>query len=297
MNRGFPVPRNCEYDWQDARQSHRPDAAGHFLHAAGLGDARTTMPVYSSDALVLRTYRYGEADRIVVFLTPDRGKKRGVAKHASRSRRRFGAALEPLTCGRATYMEREHRDLVRLDRVEPSETPLRGAAGREAADAASALGHASYFAELLDEWSPDDAPNERLFRLGMAVGGVLGGPSGSIDALARYFEYWLLRLEGVYPAIDRCPRCEEPFTGDARLSAADRAYVCARCPEHGARLSSGAFGFLRSLASRTPAQVAADGGPSDVLRELAVVHHQLIDAHLERSLRSSRVLRELGTHS
>ena len=46
------------------------------------------MQVFSADALVLRTYRYGEADRIVVFLTEDRGKKRGVAKNASASRRR-----------------------------------------------------------------------------------------------------------------------------------------------------------------------------------------------------------------
>ena len=58
------------------------------------------MRAYSVNALVLRTYRYAEADRIVVFLTEDRGKKRGVAKNASASRRRFGAALEPLTSGR-----------------------------------------------------------------------------------------------------------------------------------------------------------------------------------------------------
>lgn len=258
------------------------------------------MPVYSSDALVLRTYRYGEADRIVVFLTPDRGKKRGVAKHASRSRRRFGAALEPLTCGRATYMEREHRELVRLDRVEPSETLMRGMPGRESGEAASALGHASYFAELIDEWAPVDAPNERLFRLGTAVSGALGRTPGSIEALARYFEYWLLRLEGVYPAIDRCPRCEGPLGRpgeDARLSTAERAYLCARCPERGERVSADALGFLRSLASRTPAQVAEAGGPADVLRELEVAHHQLIAMHLEKSLRSSRVVRELGTHS
>ena len=55
------------------------------------------MPLYTAEALVLRTYKLGEADRIVVFLTRDRGKKRGVAPNARRSRKRFGAALEPLT--------------------------------------------------------------------------------------------------------------------------------------------------------------------------------------------------------
>jgi DNA repair protein RecO (recombination protein O) len=255
------------------------------------------MPVYCSDALVLRTYRYGEADRIVVFLSPDRGKKRGVARHASRSRRRFGAALEPMTCGRATYMEHEGRDLVRLDRVEPSDTPLRTAFGREAGEGALVLGHASYFAELLDEWAPNDSPNERLFRLGTAVGMALGREGGSVDVLARYFEYWLLRLEGVYPAIDRCPGCAGRLDGPVWLSLVDRAYVCRSCRAAGPSVSGAAIDFLRGLSARTPGQVAGQPVASGVLRELEMAHHQLIALHLEKSLRSARVIKELGSHS
>ena len=82
------------------------------------------MPLHTADALILRTYKLGESDRIVVFLTRDRGKKRGVAKNARQSRRRFGGALEPLTCGRVGYVERERRDLVRLDYVETVRSPL-----------------------------------------------------------------------------------------------------------------------------------------------------------------------------
>jgi DNA repair protein RecO (recombination protein O) len=251
------------------------------------------MPVYSSDALVLRTYRYGEADRIVVFLTEDRGKRRGVAKHASASRRRFGAALEPLTRGRATYMEREHRELVRLDRVEPQDTPLAAASGRSAEDGANVLGHAAYFAELLDEWAPDASPNERLFRLGAAVGAALARP-GSVSALARYFEYWLLRLEGVYPAIDRCPRCEAALEDEAVLVAAERAYLCRRCAATGDRVSGAALGFLRRLGRRTPAEVVDGGAPAGVLRDLERAHARLIAGHLEKTPRSVRVVKELG---
>ena len=75
------------------------------------------MPLFTADALILRTYRLGESDRIVVFLTRDRGKKRGVAKNARQSRKRFGGALEPMTCGRVGYMEKERRELV-LERVD-----------------------------------------------------------------------------------------------------------------------------------------------------------------------------------
>src|SRR6188472_4136349 len=98
------------------------------------------MPLYTADALILRTYRLGESDRIVVFLTRDRGKRRGVAKNARRSRRRFGGALEPMTVGRVEYLERERRDLVFLHYVEPVRSPLSGSNP-------ATLGYVSYFAE------------------------------------------------------------------------------------------------------------------------------------------------------
>ena len=79
------------------------------------------MPVYTSEALILRTYKLGEADRIVVFLTRDRGKKRGVAKGARRVRSKFIGALEPMTRAGVAYYEREQRDLVRINYVETTQ--------------------------------------------------------------------------------------------------------------------------------------------------------------------------------
>src|SRR5438093_6774303 len=169
------------------------------------------MPLYTSDALILRTYSLGESDRIVVFLTRDRGKKRGVAKNARQSRRRFGGALEPLTCGRVAYMERERRDLVRVDYVEPTRSPLSAHDGE-------ALGYAGYFAELLDEWAPEADPNEPLFRLGASMVDAMAA-GVPIDPLARYFEYWLLRLQGVYEADPRLSDAAHAFLRSARAIA------------------------------------------------------------------------------
>jgi DNA repair protein RecO (recombination protein O) len=251
------------------------------------------MTAYSVDALILRTYRYGEADQIVVFLTEEHGKKRGVAKNATKSRRRFGAALAPLTRGRVAYVEREHRELVRLDRVEPRAIPLGDADGRENGEAAHVLGHAGYFAELLDEWAPDGSPNARLYRLGVAVGGALRSAE-SVDALARYFEYWLLRLEGVYPALDACPRCgRRVLASGAVFVVGERTYVCDGCAQGGSRLSPDAVTFLRDAGRRTPADVAAGGTSAIALREIEQVHDRLIAVHLEKELRSARVVREL----
>ena len=255
------------------------------------------MRTHTDDALVLRTYRYGEADRIVVFLTEDRGKKRGVAKNATVSRRRFGGALEPFTRGKVTYVEREHRELVRVDRIEPHTTPLLSTVVRPVGEAALVLGHAAYFAELLDQWAQEDAPNERLFRLGAAMSESLGR-AGSIEALARYFEYWLLRIEGVYPALVVCPRCGRATLGQgAWLAMNDRAYVCLECGHGRPRLSPEAVACVRGFARQKPAEAVAADVPTRVLREVEGVHDRLMALHLERELRSARVVRELGHHS
>src|SRR5438067_4124300 len=164
------------------------------------------MPVFTTDALILRTYKLGESDRIVVFLTRDRGKKRGVAKNARQSRRRFGGGLEPLTCGRVTYRERERRELVQVDFIEPTRSPMSAIDGE-------ALGYVGYFAELIDEWAPEADPNETLFRLGASMVDAMAG-GVPIEPLARYFEFWLLRLQGGY----------EP---DPRLSDDARAFLTA----------------------------------------------------------------------
>src|SRR5512132_1426199 len=107
------------------------------------------MPVYKSEALILRTYKLGEADRIVVFLTRERGKKRGVAQGARRPRSRFVGVLEPLTRGTVQYYERENRELVRINYLDAERSPLvlAGAHGD------AALSYVGYFAELIDEWA------------------------------------------------------------------------------------------------------------------------------------------------
>jgi DNA repair protein RecO len=211
------------------------------------------MPLYTADALVLRTYKLAEADRIVVFLTRDRGKKRGVAAHARRPRSRFNGALEPLTEVRVAYFENERRELVNLNYAETIRSPLSSANPES-------LAYTHYFAELIDAWAADADADERLFRLGCAVLDALavGTPP---DALARYFECWLLRLQGVYPD---------------DLS-----------------LSSEAEAFVEATRSTSPSGAGQLGATTRVLRELERKHQTLFTTHLEKELKSVRVMHEI----
>lgn len=247
------------------------------------------MPLYRAQALVLRTYPLGETDRIVVFLTRDRGKKRGVARGARRSRRRFGGALEPLTRVRVEYVERETRDLVSLHFADPLASPL-GAHDPEA------LSYVGYFAELIDAWAPEDDPNDALFRLGSATldGMAAGAPT---IRLARYFEYWVLRLQGVYPAIDACAACGAGLgERGAVLGSDDARLVCRSCgPVRSSLvLSAAALGFLRRAGAVAPVALGGLALDAGAARELEQVHRRLLTMHLDREPRSARVLRDIG---
>ena len=250
------------------------------------------MPVYTSEALILRTYKLGEADRIVVFLTRDRGKKRGVAKGARRVRSRYLGALEPMTRAGVAYYEREQRELVRLNYVEVTRSPMLAARLAEQAD--SALGHVGYFAELIDEWAPEAHADERLYRLGSSmVDAVAAG--APVERLARYFEYWLLRLQGVYPAIALCPGCGGALAEGAVMPPREHDYVCRRCAPHGGGtdVSAEAMRFLKGAAAIAPERlVELSLGPRPA-RELETAHRRLINLHLEKELKSARVLREM----
>lgn len=216
------------------------------------------MPLYSADAIILRTYKLGEADRIVVFLTRDRGKKRGVAKGARRTKSNFVGALEPMTEARVAYFEKERRELVNLNYSEPSRSAL-------SCGTVEGLSCAAYFAELIDEWAADADTDERLYRLGASMVDALaaGVPP---QPLTRYFEYWLLSLQGVYPS-------------QAALQS---------------KLSPEAMAFLAESRTRSPQDLGTLAVERPVLRELEALHRSLIAMHLEREPRSIKVLKDMN---
>ena len=250
------------------------------------------MPVYTSEALILRTYKLGEVDRIVVFLTRDRGKKRGVAKGARRARSKFIGALEPMTRAGVAYYEREQRDLVRINYVEPTRSPL-SAMGRVGM-AADTLGHVGYFADLIDEWAPESHADERLYRLGSSITDAIAG-GAPVERLARYVEYWILRLQGVYPAITGCPGCGEVFDDGAVMPLRDLLFVCGTCAPAGGgtRVSVEALRFLKAAGGVSPERLETLPLSVRAARELETVHRRLLNLHLDKELKSARVLREM----
>jgi DNA repair protein RecO (recombination protein O) len=245
------------------------------------------MPLLASDALVLRTYTLGETSKVVVLLTRERGKLRAVAKGARGKRSRYQSALEPLSEVRVTLYGRQGTELYRLGQCElvRSAFPARSAA----LESALSL---SYFAELIDAFCPDGEAEDAVYRLAVAV---LAATSDGRPAplLARYIEAWLLRLSGLYPPLDRCSGCGGGLPGaELRYHAPAHGFICGECgPATGPILGADVRALLQDVFRRPPSTV---GEAAQAAADLEMFHQELIGQHIERPLRSRRVLLDVA---
>ncbi len=235
------------------------------------------MALYRSDAVVLRTYKLGEADRIVVLYTRTRGKVRAVAKGVRRTKSRFGARLEPGSILHAQFYEGRN-----LDIVTQAETLVR--LGNLRSDL-SRYGRASLVLETIDHLTEEGESNPALFRL---VTGVLTELDREGNPLVLpAFVAKLLALEGVQPLLDHCAVCgaEEPLVA---LALHLGGVVCHDCRQ-GDPISDAARGALQHILAGHVRHVL-DTTPGPVAAELESVSSKMLEQHLERRLRSANVL-------
>jgi DNA repair protein RecO (recombination protein O) len=152
------------------------------------------MPAGVSETFVLRTYPFREADLIVSFFTRDLGKLRGVARRARRPKSPFGSGLERLSHVRMAYFQRENAELASLTGCELIESQF-------AMQADYARGIAlDYFAEVAEQLLPPHEPNEKFFRLLVAV--LAYARTGrEIWPAVVYFSLWAVRLTGILPEL------------------------------------------------------------------------------------------------
>jgi DNA repair protein RecO (recombination protein O) len=237
-----------------------------------------------SEALILRTYPFHEADLLVTFFTRAEGKIRGVAKAAKRSKRRFGGALEPLTHVTAHWEEKEKQELVRLDSCDIISSPL---ATEVTYPRLVAL---SYVSEVIDQLLPDREPSDDIFRLTLAV--VHHLKADSIWLPLTYFDLWIIRLIGLLPDLNACVMCGAVLNGsrayfhplaDGLLCADDKRLasteICADSRKMAAEI-------LHSPLNRLDRAGWVRSRGADLRRFLA----QRIERHIERKLVTAAML-------
>src|SRR5258705_1130636 len=238
------------------------------------------MALLETEALVLRTYNLAEADKIVVCLGRSSGLIRGVAKGCRKLRNRFGAALEPFTFVNLTYYQKETQELVSIRQTEILRSHF------NLSSDASILTGLAYIGDLLMELSPPHQANEILFRMVTACIDAVSQSPDDLQSILRYFEVWLLKIEGFLPDLRFCAECHRDFNADEPIfMGQDLALRCRTCSSgRGGTVSKRLHTHLRTTEKLAPGKFAEQSRivSNQTMRELAELTHQIIGRVLER---------------
>ena len=232
----------------------------------------------SDEAVVLRTYKSGEADRVCVLWTRHHGKLRVFAKGVRKTSSRMGGSLEPMghvkidvVKGRGELYIAKH-----VSHLEPMAT-LRGDYARIAAGLA--------VVEVIDAIPTDEAADEGIFEMLVRVLLTLDRDEFHPELVAASFFFKLLAYDGSEPVVKFCVNCESsgPLVS---FNAEIGGTLCVNC-RSGSTMSPDALRLIRRILGGDLAGVLREV-PAEGSGEVMSLAHDAIEAHFGRRLKVSR---------
>ena len=233
-----------------------------------------------AEGIVLRSLRYGEADRILHLYTPMRGKLGAIAKGVRRTKSRFGGRLEPFFHLNLVLHE-GRSDLLTVTSVETVAAHARlrvdGAALDAAARACDAVGR------LFDT----QEPNPAVFHLLANELGLLDADAAAHATHANQlaFRLKLLLAAGLAPQLAACASCGER-EGLVAFSGAEGGVVCAGCEAGAFPIDAAAHAFM-SGALGAPLARSPTAAPR-ILAQVERAIGETVEHHGAGRLRAAR---------
>lgn len=234
-----------------------------------------------TEAIVLRQQEFGEADRLLTLVTPMLGKLRVLAKGVRRATSRKAGHVELFV--RSEMLLSKGRDMHLVTQADTI------AAHRPVRENLERSSYATYFAELLDRFTPEEEAGPALYQLFSSALGWLS-ESAQPELTARFFETQLLGLAGYQPELRRC--VVRGCTITARAQYFDPLAGGVACPPCGSgragalAISLGALKVLRLMESCPHSRLMELRVSPGVARELELLLLRYITVALERSLKS-----------
>lgn len=240
------------------------------------------------ESIVLRHRDWGEADRLLVLYTRERGKLRAVAKGVRRLRSRKAGHLQPFT--RVTLMLAAGRDLWIVTQAEAVDVylPIR--------EDLLLTGYAAYVVELLDRFTFEEGENRLLFQLlADTLKRIASEPE--VETAVRYYELHLLDLLGFRPELFECVSCHAPILPENQFFS--NLLGGAVCPKCQARVpdaypvSMTALKFMRHYLRSSYAVARRAVAPPGPHSEIEALLQRYLTYLLERGLKTPSFLREI----
>lgn len=233
---------------------------------------------------MIRQRDLGEADRIVLLYTRERGKVSAVAKGTKRPRSKLAGSLQLFAHASVQLAAGRSLEVATQARAIDAHYHLRRDMKRYA--------HACYVAELLDALTDEGLADEELFDVLVSTLGAMdsGGDPGT---LVRSFELKLMGRLGYGPELEWCVSCGGAVGGkDRGFSVTQGGVLCGRClaAGEGARLSTAGLRAMRDLSELGTEVIAGRRLNQAAAEELGRFMRAFVDFRLERQLRSAAFL-------
>ncbi len=201
------------------------------------------MALISTEAIVLKSLRWGEADRIVTFFSWKLGKVRGIARGARKMKSRFGGAIEPFTYVNLTLFDKRNDSLASISTIDIIESRALLREDLERMIAAARM------ASLVDGIAAERDPSLELFHtLRDGLQALIESEDYSLTTLI--FQIHVLTHSGFCPQIDHCASCGKIFGSMMpRFSPSAGGLLCHACDQaswdYGLMMSSGSIAFVQ----------------------------------------------------
>ncbi|UCC41128.1 MAG: DNA repair protein RecO [Candidatus Aminicenantes bacterium] len=234
------------------------------------------MPLEQTEAIVLRTFNVGELDKIVVVFSRDKGIIKGIAKGARKFGSRFGSSLEPMSQVKIFYYEKERKDLVTVSNCDLIESFF------EIQNDVNTSFTLSYFSEIIEEFFPSRSKDDLLYRLMLTTLQALKA-GGNLDFVARYFEAWFLKINGVLPNLTKCKKCRKVLTKSGWLSPKKDGAFCDSCAsQKKEKIKPELALFLQWIKKNPPPEKGDLPFPPKQLESARKILQEIIIFHLEK---------------
>ena len=252
------------------------------------------MPIprrYSTDAIVLSRFDYGEADRILTLITPTGGKLKAIAKGIRRQKSRIGGSLEPFAELHVVLARGRTFEVVTQVSVNHAWLGLR--------DNLESAATAWYLAELADRSLEEHRGAEPVYAI-LRRGYELLDAGMAPGRVARWYEMHLADELGVRPEVDRCVECDRMLEADGRFRWVPPlgGVLCDRCPGPPHDRTGLSLDGLKLLKAYQRQDVEAISGlrlAESTEREVESAMRDFIRNVLERDARSLAFLDEIRT--
>jgi DNA repair protein RecO (recombination protein O) len=248
-----------------------------------------------TSAIVLRSWPFGESDKIVSFLTEGHGKLTGIAKGAKRSKKRFVNSLEPFSFVNLNFQDRSQSTLAFILGCELQKSYKNLTASLEK------IAFASYCVEITEGLIGEREENRLVFDHLKRSLSRLENEETSVTFLVG-FELKLLSLAGYQPCLESCRRCGmqpsflyAPVQTQWYFSLRDGGILCAGCSKLRKEIVpiSGATLDLMINLQHEPSLTFQNTNPSPaVLKQIRSATVRFIQFQLNRDIKSASFLNQ-----